>query len=121
MIAVDCYTDWPNVVPMGKSAKTADLITALRKLFACTAVPNTLWSDGGPQFSSNQFHQFAAQWKFQHKMSSPHYPQSNGKAEATVKSMKKIIRTAWNGRYLSGDKLCRALLQYRNTPRTIDK
>ena len=32
--------------------------------------------------------------------------------------MKKIIRTAWNGRYLSGDKLCRALLQYRNTPST---
>ena len=50
----------------------------------------------------------------------PHYPQSNGKAEATVKSMKKIIRAAWNGRYLDGDKLCRALLQYRNTPSVKD-
>ena len=30
--------------------------------------------------------------------------------------MKKIIRTSWNGRHLDEDKLCRALLQYRNTP-----
>ena len=41
---------------------------------------------------------------------SPHYPQSNSKAQATVKSMKKITRTTWNGRYVDGDKLCRALI-----------
>jgi len=58
---------------------------------------------------------FAAQWKFKHQTSSPHYPQSNRKAEATVKSM-KIIRMVWNGRFLDGDKLCKASLQYRNTP-----
>ena len=120
LVIVDCYTDWPTVVPMGKSANATNLITVLRELFARTAVPDTFRSDGGPQFSSNQFRQFATQWKFQHQMSSPHYPQSNGKAEATVKSMKKIIRAAWNGRYLDGDKLCRALLQYRNTPSVKD-
>ena len=32
----------------------------------------------------------------------------------------KIIRTAWNGRYLDGDKLCKALLQYSNTPSLRD-
>ena len=53
-------------------------------------------------------------------MSSPHYPQSNGKIEATIKSMKKIIRSSWNGRVLDNDKLCRALLQYRNTPSRKD-
>ena len=119
-VIVDCYTDWPTVVPMGKSANATNLITVLRELFARTAVPDTFWSHGGPQFSSNQFRQFATQWKFQHQMSSPHCPQSNGKAEAIVKSMKKIIRAAWNGRYLDGDKLCRALLQYRNTPSVKD-
>ena len=44
-------------------------------------------------------------------MSSPHYLQSNGKAEVTVKSMKKILWAVWNRRYLDGDKLCKALLQ----------
>ena len=53
-------------------------------------------------------------------MSSPCYPQSNGKAEVTVKSMKRIIHTAWNGRYLDEDKLCKALLQYGNTPSSRD-
>ena len=45
-----------------------------------------------------------------------YYPQSNGKAEATVKSMKHLIHSAWNGRYLDDKILCQALLQYRNTP-----
>ena len=47
-------------------------------------------------------------------------PQSNGKIEATVKSMKKLIRASWNGRTLDEEKLCRALLQYRNTPSRKD-
>jgi len=29
--------------------------------------------------------------------------------------MKKIIRAAWNGRFLDDEKLCKALLQYCNT------
>ena len=46
-----------------------------------------------------------------HKRSTP---QSNGKAEATVKAMKKIIRAAWKGRFLDKTALCQALIQYRN-------
>jgi len=78
---------------MGKNVNAAALIMALRELFSRTAVPDLFWSYGGPQFTSRRFQDFAAQWKFKHQTSSPHYPQSNGKAEATVKSMKKIIRT----------------------------
>ena len=38
---------------------------------------------------SKQFHRFSATWGFRHQVSSPYYSQRNGKAEATVKSMKK--------------------------------
>ena len=120
LVLVDCYTDWPTIVPMGKDISSAHLIAAVRELFSRTAVPDTFWSDGGPQFTSKQFHQFSATWGFRHQVSSPYYPQSNGKAKATVKSMKKIIRASWNGRHLEEEKLCRALLQYRNTPSTKD-
>ena len=59
---------------------------------------------------------FLKTWGVAHATSSPHYPQSNGKAEATVKAMKKLISAAWSGRSINWDKLSRALLQYRNTP-----
>jgi len=34
--------------------------------------------------------------------------------------MKKTIATSWNTRTLNDDKLCRAILQYRNTPSQKD-
>ena len=37
-----------------------------------------------------------------------------------MKSMKRIIQAAWNGRYLDEEKLYRPLLQYRNTPSKKD-
>jgi len=63
---------------------------------------------------------FTKEWVFKHVMSSPTYPQSNGKAESAVKSMKKIIEAAWTQHHLDKDRLVRALLQYRNTPSRRD-
>ena len=114
LIIVDCYTDWPAIIPMTHNTTTH--ITALRQAFCRTAIPDIIWSDGGPQFTSNKFNQFSQQWGFLHKTSSPYHPQSNGKIESMVKSMKKIIHTSWNGCFLDQDKFCHTLLQYRNTP-----
>ena len=73
------------------------------------------------KFKSKSFNGFSKEWGFQHITSSPRYPQSNGKAEATVKSMKKIIRAAWKRDSLDERTLTRALLQYRNTPSQQDR
>ena len=101
---------------MGKDTTTVKLTTTLRDHFCRTAAPDLLWSDGGPQFTSHQFANFLQTWGVTHITSSPHYPQSNGKVEATVKSMKKLISAAWTGHSVNWDQLPRALLQYRNTP-----
>ena len=116
LIIVDCFTDWPAIIPMIRNTTSSQINSALRQAFCRTAIPDVIWSDCGPQFTSNKFKQFAQQWGFLHKTSSPYHPQSNGKIESTVKSMKRIIPTSWNGRSLDEDKVCRALLQYRNTP-----
>ena len=101
---------------MGKDTTAQKLTDALRDHFCRTAVPDILWSDGGPQFTSAKLSNFLTTWGTTHIVSSPHYPQSNGKAEAAVKSMKKIISAAWKGRSINWDTLSRSLLQYRNTP-----
>ena len=121
LIMVDCCTDWPSIHLMRSNTTSYAVISALRDYFARTAVPDVLWSDGGPQFVSHKFETFLREWGVQHKVSSPAYPQSNGKAEATVKSMKKLIRRSSTQRRLDEDKLARALLQYRNTPSVKDK
>ena len=48
-------------------------------------------------------------------MSTPTYPQSIGKAEAAVESMKKFIQAAWKGSQVDEGRLARSLLEYRNT------
>ena len=113
LITVDCFSDWPEISPMMTNTTTSKLMTSL-------GAPDKVWTDQGTQFTSQAFQEFAKQWGFKHVTSSPRYPQSNGKAEATVKSMKKIIQAAWWGRSLDENKLARALMQYRNTPSRKD-
>lgn len=69
-------------------------------------------SDNGPEFASEEFADFAHLREFDNITSSPHYPQSNGKAEQAVKVAKQILKKAKHSKsdpYL-------ALLDYRNTP-----
>ena len=119
LVMVNCFTDWPDIVHMGHDA-TPHLLSALKQAFCRSGSPNVIWSDQGPQFTSKVFNDFSRKWGFRHITSTATYPQSNGKAEATAKSMKKIIRAAWTGVQLDIGKLARVLLQYRNTPSRKD-
>ena len=101
LVLVDCKTDWPDIIAMGRDTTATKLAVTLRDHFCRTAASDLLWSDGGPQFTSRELATFLKTWGVAHAMSSPHYPQSNGKAEATVKAMKKLISAAWSGRSIS--------------------
>ena len=96
-------------------------MTALRDTFRDTAVPTVLYSDGGPQFASRftQEGVLLREWGVRSVISSPHYPQSNGHAEISVKAMKKLIINCWDTRTwnVDMDKWAKGLLQWRNTPR----
>ena len=87
---------------MGKDTIAKHLTTAFMKIFSQTAVPDVLWTDRGPNLWHTNFSCLPSNGD-SGTAHTPYYPQSNGKAEATVKSMKKIIRTAWNGRQLDED------------------
>ena len=117
LVYVDRLSGWPYVTVCPRTASADHLTRELRMLFSQTGVPSVLRSDGGPQFASGTLRRFLQRWEVRHEMSSPHYPQANGQAEATVKSVKKLILAASSNGRLDQDQLDRGLLELRNTPR----
>ena len=83
-------------------------ICQVTKAFSRQGIPDILFSDNGPQFSSCEFKQFAKDYGFEHITSSPRYPQSDGEEERAVQTLKAILNKT-NDEYLG-------LLSYRNTP-----
>ena len=116
LVAVDGYSGFPVVLHCGKHALTSQLINGLRTIFIQTAVPEKIWSDGGPQFKAHGFKAFLERWRVDHITSSPEYPQSNGRAEAGIKNIKKMIRGSFKQGRIDNDLFLEALLLYRNTP-----
>ena len=63
----------------------------MKEVFAPNGIPSVIVSDNGPQFVSAEFSVFATMWHFDHKTSSPHHHQSNGKAENAIKTVKHLF------------------------------
>ncbi|VDI25347.1 Hypothetical predicted protein [Mytilus galloprovincialis] len=116
LITVDYYSSFFEVDRLyDTSSKT--VINKLKQHFARWGIPETVISDNGPQYSSEQFKQFSKQWDFQHKTSSPGHAQSNGKVENAVKTAKRLMRKAKK----SNSDPYIALLNFRNTPQQVTK
>ena len=116
LIVVDYYSLWPEVYVLSKTTSKF-VIDATKDTFARHGIPKVVISDNGPQYSSWQYRHFAREWKFHHRTSSPRYPRSNGLAEATVKTVKNIIRKC----HMSNTDIYKGLLAYRNTPLSCGK
>ena len=66
------------------NSSTHAVIKELGLIFAELGRPSILRSDNGLCYSSREFHNFLSFYQVSHITSSPHYPQSNGFAEALV-------------------------------------
>ena len=108
LVTVDYLTNFFEIDRLD-SITSHQVIRKLKAHFARYGIPCTVFSDNGTQFSSDSFAKFAKDWDFEHKTSSPHHPQSNGKAEAAVKIAKTMLKKNKNDQFL-------ALLNIRNTP-----
>ena len=78
----------------------------------CHVFGNTLFSDNGPQFSSEEFKSFSTELKFEHVTSDPTYPQSNGLAERAMQTAKQLIKKCREDK----SNVYIALMNLRNTP-----
>ena len=76
--------------------------------FSRHGIPDTLVTDNGPQYSSQEFSEFDKSYDFKHQTSSPYHPQGNGKAEHAVRTIKSLLKDCSDPHL--------ALLSYRTTP-----
>lgn len=113
ILIVDSYSGFVDAKEL-KTLNSTTVIAAFREWFSVHGIPDFLDTDGGPQFTSSEFSTFCTAWQFTHRMSSPHYPKSNGLAERNVATVKNIFRKC----LLDNTDPYLALLNWRNTPRS---
>ncbi|CAB3985380.1 PREDICTED: uncharacterized protein LOC109476859 [Paramuricea clavata] len=103
VITVDYFSNFFEVDYL-TSATTTAVVKKLKEQFSRHGIPETVFTDNGPQFVCKEFREFSNEWEFKHLTSSPRYPQSNGKVENSVKTSDVHL----------------ALLEFRNTPSERD-
>ena len=63
LIIVDYFSRYPEVVKL-RGTTSRDVIEILKSTFSRHGIPETAVSDNGPQFSSQEFRDFAKQYEF---------------------------------------------------------
>ena len=109
LITVDHYSDFIEADKM-ENTLSATVAAKTEAHIARHGAPERILTDNGPQFIASEYNELCRKYEIQHLTSSPYWPKGNGKAEAAVKVVKRILKK-------SGEpKLHEALLTYRNTP-----
>ena len=97
---------WAELMKL-TSTMSQSMINALKALFARHDIPSQLRTDNRPQFASAKMETFSKAYGFEHTTSSPWYPQSNGRVERTVRTVRNLFKKA--------DDMYLALLVHRST------
>ena len=111
LVTIDYYSNFWEVDRL-LNTKASTTILKLKSHFARYGIPDQVISDNGPQFTSEEFANFARTLDFEHLTSSPGNSKANGKAESGVKTVKCILKKSIR----AGTDPYLAVLHYRNTP-----
>ncbi|KAJ8893336.1 hypothetical protein PR048_005927 [Dryococelus australis] len=90
LVIVDNYSVYFDFTLL-RSTTSGAVIRELKRWFSQHGIPDELWMDGSPQYSSHEFEKFRREWNFKHRISSLHFPRSNGLAERYVQEAKNLI------------------------------
>ncbi|RVX22133.1 Gag-Pol polyprotein [Vitis vinifera] len=117
LVATDYFSKWVEAEAYA-SIKDKDVTKFVWKNIICHfGIPQTIIADDGPQFDSKTFRNFCSELNIRNSFSTPRYPQSNGQAEATNKTLitalKKRLEQA-KGKWV--EELPGVLWAYRTTP-----
>ncbi len=110
LILVDGFSGWTEVFTSG-SRKPAEVIRLLRSYITRHGIPRQFHSDQGSAFMSHEFRTTCQKWGIRVTEGSAKHPRGNAIAEAYVKKIKHILRTAKDE-----DDLAQAILAMHQTP-----
>jgi transposase InsO family protein len=119
LVITDEYSGCPMLYCVGQDTTAGMVVKCLRQLFVQWEVPTVLRSDNGPQFAAAQTQTFLQKWGVTFEPSSPRLPRTNGRAEAAVKAMKRLVRgaTPFGSNKPDENEIAEGLLAFRNTSR----
>ena len=88
LVATDYFSKWVEAEAYA-SIKDKDVVTKFlwKNIICCFRIPQTIIADNGPQFDSIAFRNFCSELNIRNSYSTLRYPQSNGQAEATNKTL----------------------------------
>ena len=112
LVLICFYSNLIMVSELPGNPTTKSITTRLAAVFSEHGSCDVLMSDADPLFRASSFKEFTDEWAVKHKWSSAHYHQSNGKAEAAVAIVKRMIKRA----QAAGDDWRKGLLAYNDTP-----
>ncbi|XP_058816377.1 uncharacterized protein K02A2.6-like [Topomyia yanbarensis] len=116
LIMVDSYSKWPEIIRT-QTITSSTTIELMFETFARYGLPETIVTDNGTQFSSNQFREFCESLGIVHIRTAPYHPQSNGWAERFVDTLKRSLRKILPETQNSISKSLQIFLStYRSTP-----
>ena len=96
LLVVDYFSRFPFVRKL-QNLHSMSVIKHLKEVFTEVGVPRCIVSDGGKQFTSQEFQDFTKRWDIQHRITSPTNAQSNGQAEQFVQTTKNSLTKAMEG------------------------
>nr|CAD2163881.1 unnamed protein product [Meloidogyne enterolobii] len=110
-IVINAHSKWPEVFEnMTTSAK--DVIKCFEWLGTHYGYPETIVSDNGSPFRSNEFKVYCQNKGISQVFSAPYHPQSNGQVERFVDYFKRMMTKNYNKK----NWLSEVLLFYRASP-----
>ncbi|CAL9005243.1 unnamed protein product [Prunus brigantina] len=119
LTATEYFTKWVEAIPLRKATGAA-IANFIREYIVCRfGIPYKIVTDNGTPFVNKQVSSTLSGYGIKHRRSTPYYPQGNGQAEATNKTLLRILSKmvyeyegGWNVH------LPDALWAYRTSPRS---
>ena len=92
LVATDYFTKWVKAIPL-KNVTSKEMIEFVKEhIIYRFGIPQTITTDQGTMFTSEEFEEFATRMGSKLLNSSPYCAQANGQAKASNKGVIKLIK-----------------------------